>query len=394
MKSSSPFQSLLQNPGIKRALQDLRRNGYAVVDGAFGDPIANGLKDEISNLWRQGELGPNFTQFMRPNHPPELLQKSSIFEQSSEFVAPGKWGENLDRLVSTAPSILHPIMNHSLSMNELDVPHQGPPPIIKTTIKVQYNTGNGGCFPLHFDTAPGADSKLVTAIYYLNQSWAPPHGGELVLYPFPYEPTMIEPLWDRLVIFSSPTMLHRVLPSSAPRMCLTMWLYAAEGAETFPKLGAEKPFICESYDEKDPQEIARECTSIDTLLSPSLRRHWARLSLAHEWAQSIRDAHLVEKEDSAIDVNSRQKLVEAIENRHWNEVNIIQRALEKYLVEQHQKDGCLNSSASASASTNEAPSQIGLGGGKRPSIACDPLALAANYYPINKKKSPGLVRWF
>jgi hypothetical protein len=49
----------------------------------------------------------------------------------------------------------------------------------------------------------------VTAIFYLNQHWKPSHGGQLRLYPFPAPPVDIQPLQDRLVLFSTTRMLHR-----------------------------------------------------------------------------------------------------------------------------------------------------------------------------------------
>lgn len=84
--------------------------------------------------------------------------------------------------------------------------------------------GHGGCFPMHFDTDAALDTRRVTTIWYLNPSWAPGDGGELRLYPFPGQPLDIEPLNDRLVLFSSQEMLHRVLPSSAERVCFTVWM--------------------------------------------------------------------------------------------------------------------------------------------------------------------------
>lgn len=91
-------------------------------------------------------------------------------------------------------------------------------------MKVQVNAGDGGCFPIHFDSDPRLDGRLVTAILYLNDE---PRGGQLRLYPFPYESVDVEAVAGRLVLFSSAEMLHRVLPSSNERHCLTLWAYAS-----------------------------------------------------------------------------------------------------------------------------------------------------------------------
>ena len=133
-------------------------------------------------------------------------------------------------------------------------------------IKLQVNEGQGGCFPCHFDSDEALDGRRVTAIFYLNPrcqpnpsrlcalvkrcahspsdppassiilfclsnhyvlySWKQGEGGELRLYPFPRRPPVdITPIADRLVLFASTRMLHRVLPSTAAnRSCFTIWM--------------------------------------------------------------------------------------------------------------------------------------------------------------------------
>jgi hypothetical protein len=38
-------------------------------------------------------------------------------------------------------------------------------------IKLQYNAGSGGCFPMHFDSDEQLDGRRVTTIIYLNPRW-------------------------------------------------------------------------------------------------------------------------------------------------------------------------------------------------------------------------------
>lgn len=42
-----------------------------------------------------------------------------------------------------------------------------------TTIKLQLNKGNGGCFPMHFDNPGPPNKRALTAIMYLNSAWNP-----------------------------------------------------------------------------------------------------------------------------------------------------------------------------------------------------------------------------
>ena len=75
----------------------------------------------------------------------------------------------------------------------------------------------GGAFPMHHDAAGWPDSRMLSAILYLNADWKAGDGGELRLYPFPFDSLDVQPLDDRLVIFGSESMLHRVLALHAHR---------------------------------------------------------------------------------------------------------------------------------------------------------------------------------
>ena len=119
-------------------------------------------------------------------------------------------------------------------------PHPSPPPPrlfalprlgsgdARRTVKLQHNRGLGGCFPMHYDN-PGAPSRrALTAILYLNPRWAPGDGGELVLAPFCAPGVRIAPTHDRLCVFLSDRVCHRVAPSDAERFCLTVWVDARD----------------------------------------------------------------------------------------------------------------------------------------------------------------------
>ena len=69
--------------------------------------------------------------------------------------------------------------------------------------------GDGSCFPLHYDSDETVDNRRITAILYLNPGWQQGDGGELKLYPWPHAPDTVEPLNNRLLLFSTCRMLHR-----------------------------------------------------------------------------------------------------------------------------------------------------------------------------------------
>ena len=51
------------------------------------------------------------------------------------------------------------------------------------TMKLQYNEGVGGCFPMHKDST-SATGRRLTVILYLTENWQKSQAGELRLYPF------------------------------------------------------------------------------------------------------------------------------------------------------------------------------------------------------------------
>lgn len=72
-----------------------------------------------------------------------------------------------------------------------------------------WSAGDESCFPLHYDSDETVDNRRITAILYLNPDWEQGDGGELKLYPWPREPVTVEPLHNRLLLFSTCRMLHR-----------------------------------------------------------------------------------------------------------------------------------------------------------------------------------------
>ena len=76
--------------------------------------------------------------------------------------------------------------------------------IQSAAIKLQCNSGSGGCFPCHFDSDAEVDGRRVTAIVYANLDWQPHDGGELRLYPVQGPRVDVEPRMGRMVLFFLP----------------------------------------------------------------------------------------------------------------------------------------------------------------------------------------------
>ncbi|GLC68387.1 hypothetical protein PLESTF_000685600 [Pleodorina starrii] len=282
--------------------QHLNDHGYAVVDGVFGRDVARQLRAEVVQLYERGLMHKNCTHLVKDNAT-SLVEKSHIHESELtldsgiQSAAPLCARLNSDRTLATLLSLFLP---------QLTLDSQA--------IKLQYNAGGGGCFPMHLDSDEQLDGRRVTAIFYLNPGWTEAHGGQLRLYPFPQPPLDVAPLEDRLVLFASTRMLHRVMPSTAPnRCCFTIWLSQSRRrafVRHTPSLASLEPA---SLPSEDPAAAAR------FLMHPSVRQHVCKLVYASEWAKSLEESHG--------DSEARSAMLE----QHHREVSIIQRSLGKYL---------------------------------------------------------------
>ena len=315
--------------------EHLRTRGYAVVDGAMdgidvdGVPLAEAMLNELRSLSSSpGVLTRNATVLVGKDGVPNRLEKSNIFEAEVHAL-------NEDAM-ATAPTLRAAWEDRTqLTLLNVMLPAPTPPQSLHyQSVKLQRNAGDGGCFPLHFDSDAGLDARVVTALTYLNPAWEKGHGGELVLFPFPDEPVTIEPVAGRIVLFSSQNTLHRVLPSSVERFCFTTWFFAkqagggglgageesggsstqTEAAKAAAKYWASGGSENDAWADPRDEEIRtrHEC---EVLLRPHMRKHLLRLVHAREWAASIAESHP--------DTPERTKSLDT----HWREVDVIARAL-------------------------------------------------------------------
>jgi 2OG-Fe(II) oxygenase superfamily len=250
----------------------LLHNGFAVVDNALrgGKDTITQLRSEIDKL----PLVPNETHFASLGSSLRLA-KSHIREAELHLasaavrtVVPNLVALEQDSALSAMLSVYIPALT-----------------LRSQALKAQHNAGSGGCFPIHVDSDPSVDKRVVTAILYLNENWRKEHGGELRLYPFPLKsPVDIDPVDGRLVLLSSTEMYHRVMPSRASRYAITLWLFGSVSPKIPGPLSAEE----------DCRDLAR------VLLQPLYRKHVLRLALSDEWILSLRDAHPSEQAETAV----------------------------------------------------------------------------------------------
>lgn len=264
LRGFSALAQLLQHRQLisAEACRELEGRGFAVVDNCFGKDIAASLRAEVVAL--RDHMHANCTHLISSNA--TLLPKRNIFE--AELLLP-----QTQALAPLCAQLQH---DTSLlaTLNTL-LPHLR---LDRQAVKVQWNSGGGACFPMHFDTDAAVDGRKVTLILYLNPGWTPGSGGQLRLYPFPQLPVDIEPLNDRLVLFSSQRMLHRVLPSLDERYCFTIWLSERQQPGRGSEIAAQREALRRALSrgaglgQSSTAGVVNFCFSSGTWTSPGMQR--------------------------------------------------------------------------------------------------------------------------
>eukprot|EP01125_Pyxidicula_operculata_P012522 TRINITY_DN4114_c0_g1_i1.p1 TRINITY_DN4114_c0_g1~~TRINITY_DN4114_c0_g1_i1.p1 ORF type:complete len:259 (-),score=35.01 TRINITY_DN4114_c0_g1_i1:24-800(-) len=225
--------------------ETLETRGFSVIDNAFGEEWCKTIREEMDILFDSDLFVASKNKLSAEGENKiigHVLDKPGIYEL--DMVVDGKvickpevflLAENIKSLYEEEMPKLVEVFNRACPELEL---------VNLDQMKLQINKGIGGCFPLHFDTKTEISSRHLTAILYLNEDWQPGNGGELRLYPLPYKEEDVAPKMDRLAIFCSHQMLHRVMPAKTPRYCFSLW-FGSKSSTPFPSVTTfTYTFIC------------------------------------------------------------------------------------------------------------------------------------------------------
>jgi len=164
-------------------------------------------------------------------------------------------------------------------------------------VKVQQNRGFGGCFPIHYDSDAQYDNRAVTCILYLNVEDI--EGGELVLYPRDDHTNRVSrvevaPIFNRMAIFKSQDIPHRVLPCFSDRYCLTIWCSSnssRHGSDTAGDRGRNelRELVASYQNECSPSQ--KEVLRRKILRHDLIEKIMVKIELQEEWRQSLVESH-------------------------------------------------------------------------------------------------------
>lgn len=187
----------------------LRCGGFAVIDGFLDDALAHRLAADARE--HRGQFRQHQWVFAGLKLPKPGVSELDMHDPSASSIIPGFF----DFWSAQVPVVVAAVCAHVGCT---------PPAGDAVSVKVQYNDGRGGCFPIHHDN-PGPPSKRVlTIVVYLNEAWEPGHGGEIVFVPFCGRRIAVAPAFNRAVIFRSQLLMHGVLPAWHERLCFTIWV--------------------------------------------------------------------------------------------------------------------------------------------------------------------------
>jgi len=82
----------------------------------------------------------------------------------------------------------------------------------------------GAAYQTHVDAFAGEKNRVLSTVFYLNDTWTQSDGGELLLYaPDGRLLERVLPVCNRLVLFMSEAFPHEVLPAARDRLSVAGW---------------------------------------------------------------------------------------------------------------------------------------------------------------------------
>ena len=276
---------------LAQAAPSFAEDGCAVLDDVLDETDVLRIRDQVRELFRTTSAAtPNSTFVVDvAKQQTKLFPKANIKEY--DFVSAGKTG--LDALDS-----LHYDGAFSYIVDAILKP-AGPDlgmSLVGQNLKVQMNSGHGGCFPIHYDTDGAYDTRKLTCILYLNTA----EGGELVLYPFGKPRMVVQPRLNRLAIFRSDSVAHRVLPCFSERYCLTIWCSGRPPDTTIDEFEKEKLHVLVKALTAASGDVEKQTIREAISEHSMVRKLLTKYALEDEWRQSLLESHAPSPERDAL----------------------------------------------------------------------------------------------
>ena len=202
-------------PILEKITNELVLNGYSITDNLLSESEILAIKHRFNELLKQNE-------FEKSGIGKNVLHQIND-EIRGDFI---RWIETTDLPNSIKPyyDFIHQLINYFneqlyIGIKDLESHY------------AYYPKGKG--YLKHRDRFKKNPHRVISIVLYLNESWKPNDGGELVLYDDKLQEIIkIPPVFNRVAVFKS-EMIHEVLPCSTSRFSITTWLIDKEKELTF-----------------------------------------------------------------------------------------------------------------------------------------------------------------
>lgn len=155
----------------------------------------------------------------------------------------------------------------------------------------------------------------------MNKNWSEEEGGEISLYPFLKESLKVAPKMNRMVIFGSHDVLHRVQRSWGKRYCVTIWI---DGPDTNTPENFQLKLPASALSDIDSTVKMLQSSPVQRSLSRAIYQEEYEISLHEcmagaEGRQEMVDAHQAHLE-MMYSHPLLEKLITAL--RDWKDENV------------------------------------------------------------------------
>ena len=235
-KSATPWTLTHNTPAFDAKLVaaaiEVRRTGYAIVDGLVGEPMASAIRHSLENFVDEDEDARTFSKGELDQSERRILGDATVDNIRDDTIAWLK-GDERDMVGAFAQflrvTLLHPLFNAfaTTSRGSPSAPPLAPvDSYVSNAMLSVYAPGARG-FVSHVDNCgPDIDPRALSVVYYPISS-TPEEGGAMVLFPgHKTKEVRLTPTRDRLVLFASARVPHAVEPrarDASRRIAASFW---------------------------------------------------------------------------------------------------------------------------------------------------------------------------
>lgn len=190
---------------IKNILVDIEQQGWSVQENFFNTELILKLKETLSSFRQQGLLKQAGVGREKKLHVEHAIRNDEIawFDENN-------LNEYQEFFLTTIRELQDAINEKFyLGLFELEIHFALYAP--------------NSFYKRHLDQHKNQDTRVITVICYLNESWEKDDGGELKLYLNDEKSVSVLPHAGTLVCFMSAEFEHEVLPAKRERASVTGW---------------------------------------------------------------------------------------------------------------------------------------------------------------------------